>query len=220
MRELCEDRAPDTECSLKRHVLSRRLNHEMQSGAQVPPRLRDCCLSGISAKLTLRSPGGILFFFLFAGNVWACCFYESFSLPLSSQDVYLPHTLACILATAFTWAAVAAGRGRATPAQALTAPGEPAQSRIRGSVAGPSPLRVSLPFPPGGSGPAHRKWLSTVSFFASLESPVMNRVRLTCRRNTPGRKVTRASQSARGTHPVQASSRKTMGTQRLRCLPS
>ena len=120
-------------------------------------------------------------------------------LPLSSQDVYLPHTLACILATVFTWAAVAAGRGRAAPAQALTAPGEPAQSSIRGSVAGPGPPRVSLPFPPSGSGPAHRKWLSTVSFFASLESPVMNRVRLTCRRNTPGRKVTRASQSARGT---------------------
>ena len=77
----------------------------------------------------------------------------------------------------------------------------------------------SLPFPPSGSGPAHRKWLSTVSFFVSLGSPVMNRVRLTCRRNTPGRKVTRASQSARGT-PCSSLSKENDGLRGSgACLP-
>ena len=115
---------------------------------------------------------------------------------------------------------VASGRGYTTAAQALAAPAELAHSSIQGSEAGAGILRVSvgaqahlrcrptqrvtpLPFPPSGNGPAHRKWLSTISFLAFLGSPVTNRVLLTCQRNTPVRKITRASQSAGG-HPVQS----------------
>lgn len=52
--------------------------------------------------------------------------------------------------------------------------------------AGPTWRGLSSPPTP----PAYRKWLSTVSFLASLGSPVMNRVRLTCPGNTVGIEVT------------------------------
>ena len=134
------------------------------------------------------------FFFWWGGRV-SC---ESFSFPTSSQDVSLfPH------AGMYSGYCghVASGRGCTTAAQALAAPAELAHSSIQGSEAGAGILRVSvgaqahlrcrptqrvtpLPFPPSGNGPAHRKWLSTISFLAFLGSPVTNRVLLTCQRNT------------------------------------
>lgn len=101
----------------------------------------------------------------------------------------------------------------------LLAPAEPAQSGRRSVLVGQdlgshpgakvqdikhslkAPARWDCVVPPGGApspsspGPAHRKWLSTVSFVACLGSPVMNRVRLTCRSNTPKKKVTSMRQS-------------------------
>lgn len=62
-----------------------------------------------------------------------------------------------------------------------------------GTVVTPS-RRGAAPLP--SHSPAYRKWLSTVSFLASLGSPVTNRVRLTCQGSAPVREVTRAVQCA------------------------
>lgn len=132
-------------------------------------------------------------------------------------------------------AAMAACRGQATSPGPFAAPAELVQGShlvlvwqgqvllrphssaqvedVRWSPKAPAPWDCVVP--PGGPRspshphPAHRKWLSTVSFVACLGSPVMNRVRLTYQTKTPGRKVTRTSQSAyrrdRVSHPVPSS---------------
>lgn len=121
---------------------------------------------------------------------------------------------------------MAAGRGQGSSPDTSRAG---TSSPCHAHVAGPGPSWVSLGAHMGDRelsqgqcrGLAHRKWLSTVSFWAFLGSPVMNSVRLTCQRDTPGRKVTRTNQSVGGPRFPTCSSlpKQTVGAQRLRGSP-
>lgn len=159
-----------------------------------------------SAKPTLRSPGRIISFpqvclYQHPGLYSGYCGHAGQPwLPAGDRP----------LAQAFC------STGRASARQAfdarVTEPG-PSQNSLEGpsrrrkavtqracpmGLCGPTWRARS----PSHSHPAHRKWLSTVSFVACLGSPVMNRVRLTYQTKTPGRKVTRTSQSADGRDPI------------------